>query len=100
MLTTDSPESPQLLQVSEFVNKSGNSTVTLQWNSPLSSADVNYSVTVTPINNSVYAVLMVTESHIELILQYNQKYTVMVVSTNCAGSSLPLSLNVTLGMLV
>ncbi len=86
-----------LLQVSDIVNKSQNSTVTLQWNPSLSSAEVYYSVTVTPTNNSVYATLVVSESHIELILQYNQEYTVMVVSTNCAGSSLPLSLNITLG---
>ncbi len=86
-----------LLQVSDIVNKSQNSTVTLQWNPSLSSAEVYYSVTVTPTNNSAYAMLVVTESHIELILQYNQEYTVMVVSTNCAGSSLPVSLNIILG---
>ncbi len=93
----DSPGLPELLQVSDIVNKSQNSTVTLQWNPPLSSAKVYYSVTVTLTNNSAYAMLVVTESHIELTLQYNQEYAVMVVSTNCAGSSLPVSLNIILG---
>ncbi len=51
-----------LLQVSDIVNKSENSTVTLQWNPPHSSAEVNYSVTVTPTNNSADAMLVV-ESH-------------------------------------
>ncbi len=58
-LSIDVPGSPVLLQVSDIVNKSENSTVTLQWIPPHSSAEVNYSVTVIPTNNSGDTMLMV-----------------------------------------
>lgn len=59
----------------------------------------NYTVSVTPNPSSGDSNVTLVGTMIEMILNYNVKYTVQVVASNCARSSDPsASLEFTLGM--
>ena len=97
----DPPIPPENLMITESINNTDSSTVTIQWESLETSEGAgvdNYTVSVAPGPLSGDPSLTVMDTMIELVLNYNVQYTVSVVATNCEGTSDPsTSFEFTLG---
>ena len=61
--------------------------MTIEWNPPVNNSGANYTVRVSP--STQLSAIVVTSTNVNVTADYNVKYTLSIVATNCAGNSDP-----------